>query len=363
MKSTSCRKKSESQRMREYRAAKKAQLSELDKELYFLKGKLAQLQQTTFPVASSIVTADRTRLLAHIAHARAENANLRAEATRHGALADVMATWVASQRPIQALLPRSSWIESTLLADPVARRQGFQWLSDRVFHTAVAAAPTRPARPPALLTDPSLEHPLMSFDMHVCDDDNGPMTIAAFENQLHMLLFANFRHAADVTWAGYMHNDYNGVSVIPSSPLRERIHDHLGYFCGMYDSTGLQSCRIMAKYEADDRIVITFCMVAKDELLPIVHGTFRTHGFGWISFERVTDGITALHHGFYHLTPLTATQGRAALDDVASIYGLPREDQGATPEVCLARLRATTEQHFSRGYLKIARELRQRSQV
>ncbi|KAF0695915.1 Aste57867_13290 [Aphanomyces stellatus] len=340
-------------RMRKSRAAKKAEMAALEAHVRLLEEKLAQLKtsspHTRRPFAKPPMSSQLMRVFR-------DNKELWAEVVRQGKVADLLVMWLDSCRPSSPLSPRPAWTESTLLADPATRRQGFQWLSERVYHTAKTASSPRRERP---FTSTSAEH-LVSFEMHTAERDDG-VTVAAMENQLQMILFANYKTIAAILWAGLTQNNFDGVAVLPPSSIREKINDNMSYFCGSYDSTGLESCRIMAKFEDENRITITYVMVADDERLPIADNTFRTHGFGWTTLERVTDSITVLHNAVYHLTPLSATRIHASLADIAAIYGCPKYSLNTNAQV--EQIGAAAEAYFVGGYQKAAQELRLRTQT
>ncbi|KAF0705646.1 hypothetical protein AaE_014429 [Aphanomyces astaci] len=84
---------------------------------------------------------------------------------------------------------RSSWMQSTLLANPAARQQGYRWLSDRVLHTS--------QRHPHPFGDAVADR--VSVVAHRGEDTDGA-TVAAIEGHYQFTAFGDFRHVSQRLW-------------------------------------------------------------------------------------------------------------------------------------------------------------------
>ncbi|CAK4085971.1 unnamed protein product [Aphanomyces euteiches] len=103
----------------------------------------------------------------------------------------------------------------------------------------------------------------------------------------------------------------------------------------------------MGMFIEDDRIVLTLTKIAH-ELFPIPPGQARTHGYGWLVFERVTDTIIRVRHSDLHLAPMTS-HGVETLDEMGHLFGIPRRF-GETSECFLERIHTAAESTYLEKY-------------
>ncbi|KAH9148466.1 hypothetical protein AeRB84_008193, partial [Aphanomyces euteiches] len=168
-------------RKRKYRAAKRYELTKLEAQVRQLTGYIAHLK-------AKLRVQGLNRCVA-------ENSSLRAKVDHFQYLLVVLSHWAfINEAPQQALSHRPACIESTLLAHPISRRQGIQWLSERVYNEARTLLP--------------LNHPCLgqiddafTLDVHLSDDlDEEGTTIAALETHYQHTTCTNYRSAASVHW-------------------------------------------------------------------------------------------------------------------------------------------------------------------
>ncbi|KAF0697106.1 Aste57867_12183 [Aphanomyces stellatus] len=330
------KRRAEALRFRQRRAAQKDQHKRLEEQLRTLQAEIEHLKKCPPP--------PKTRENPY--HVAAQvlfkyNQSLRDDVKRQTTLAKLLSSWVASQYPIPALPKRASWIESTLLAHPAARRQGFQWLSERVYHNAVAAMPHHPFG--------SRVDDRWRFDLHTCNDDVEGMTLGCTESHAQHTFFANVSDVADAVWACQCQGNY--LRTYPCSNLSpgvlEQVQRHLVYFCVAFEGIGAHVRRIMSLFEDDHRMLITFALVAEDECFPIETNEMRSHGFGWISLERVAATITLMRYSLYLFAPVTA-HGVASLEEIGQLYGLSSAGT-CHREAYIERIRTMAEATFEQG--------------
>ncbi|ETV78050.1 hypothetical protein, variant [Aphanomyces astaci] len=255
------RRHSESLRKRKYRAGKRTELIQLETELRTLQDQLAYL---TAPRSSSSLFPSTTPPPAIIA--RRYNESLKAQVTLQRRLARTMSLWTATQQPRLGPIMRSSWMQSTLLANPAARQQGYRWLSDRVLHTS--------QRHPHPFGDAVADR--VSVVAHRGEDTDGA-TVAAIEGHYQFTAFGDFRHVSQRLWvANIAPTAVTVIQMLDDQPI-----DGLMY----YHSTNLvTNVRVIARqYIEASRVVLTYTYLAHDECFPMIPGAreWRPHGFAW----------------------------------------------------------------------------------
>ncbi|KAF0693160.1 Aste57867_15840 [Aphanomyces stellatus] len=298
-------------RMRRLRTTQRSERSTLHTTLKMLEQKLASLHEKMHRTARAAPT-NATRN-DDLIDAHRTKVALRKEVDEQYKLAHLLYMWVASQQPVAHLPTRSSWMESTLVASPEARRQGFQWLSDRVYHNAINAAPKYFAGDKV--------DDMVRFAMHTSNDesDAGPHIVGT-EFHVQHTFFANFSAMARIIWGDVLKGQSKDTYGHVRPQIAERIHDRLVYFSGVYNGFGKHLRRIDCMYEEADRVVMTYTYVTDDECFPIEDGEIRASGYAWVIAQRVTDSITLVHHSVFHFAPVTA-HGVASLDQMGQFYG------------------------------------------
>ncbi|KAF0716898.1 Aste57867_2601 [Aphanomyces stellatus] len=305
------RRQAETLRQQKYRAAKRAEFKLLEAELRYLEDYLARLRVD--PHATRVVTVTRQNPYALALQVlKQHNKSLHEQVERRAKLAQLLSMWVASQRPQPCVRSQATWIQTTLLADPDARRHGHEWLSARVYHTALAAISSHPFG--GEIDD------YFRVQVHTTiDDDDDHANIAATEIHLQTTCFAPYQEIAKALWTLF-HGIYFDTTAMASCAAIEQVHDHLVYHQSQNRGFGARVNRVMGQFEDPNRIVLTSSLVADDERFPVPQDELRAHGFGWISLERVTDSITLTRFSMLQFAPFNA-RGTASLEDIGRIYG------------------------------------------
>ncbi|KAH9153053.1 hypothetical protein AeRB84_004630 [Aphanomyces euteiches] len=330
------RRLAETVRKREYRAAKHSELVRLEAQARRLGAYLAQLKREI-----------GTRKLAC---AKGENMNLRTQVNQFNYLMQIFSQWDLSHR--------SPWFESTLLAHPIARRQGLKWLSERVYHQARRAVPLNEDVMGISCILP-LSQPyrgqiemVFSFNPHVSDeiDDEGA-TIAAIETHHQHTLPTDFRSAAAVQWEKIV-----GTNSTITMKLIERVDDRFVYYHHINHRVGTHTLSIAGIFHEDNRAVLTKCFVVKDELFPHEDGVLRTHGFAWAIYEAVSLGITRVHNFSLQYTPIMANGRVIPLARMGQLFG---QSQAGVQhrDAYIERIRSAAEASFIDSYTAVSREL------
>ncbi|ETV78047.1 hypothetical protein H257_08261 [Aphanomyces astaci] len=266
-----------------------------------------------------------------------------------------------------------SWIYSTLCADPAARQLGFQWLSDRLYHTSHSVIP---------------QHPLggqggdaMQLTVHTNADEN-PVTIVAmeFHFQFHTV-FASFANVVSAILAFSNQGGFVVSDVIPCQVV-EAVSDTLQYVYGANRRSGVTMRRVTNLFHNHDRTraVQTYAKVADDECFPLQHGEIRTHGFGWFDLdrscnsghwivrshtdcsgrtvaERVAGSITKVRGSVLHYAPIT-NEGVVSLECMGSLFGI-NHHQFSRREDLIAQVRTQAQAMYEDAYQGWIRALRQ----
>ncbi|KAH9112357.1 hypothetical protein AeMF1_013299 [Aphanomyces euteiches] len=300
----------ETTRKRKYRAAKHAELVELEAQVRRLRVYLSQCQ--------SKVGVER------LLRAKVENASLWTHVCQYHCLMHIISQWVyTNEHPQRDITHRPTWFESTLLAHPITRRQGIQWLSERVYHQARHTfPPSRDVMGKEYLLP--LKHPfqgqvemVFSFNAHQSDEIDDGVTIAALETRHRHTIPTDFRIAAALHWDKLIH-----VNNTIAKELIERVDDRFVYYHHRNRRIGTDILSIAECFPEDNRVVMTNCYVAKDELFPLGDGVLRPHGFSWIIYEAVSSGVTRVHNFALQYTPITAVGRVIPLERIGRLFGL-----------------------------------------
>ncbi|CAK4218023.1 unnamed protein product [Aphanomyces euteiches] len=277
----------------------------------------------------------------------------------------VVRSWVyVNEHPQKMLSNRPTWMESTLLAHPITRRQGIQWLSERIFHQACRTVPR----------DRSLRgqgDKVYTLDVHVSDDiDDEGVTIDALETRYERTEYMDGKRAADEHWERLL-----STQPTITKELIEHMDDRFMYFHHINHRIGTHILTIAGMLQDDDRVVITSCFVAKDELFPHGENIMRLHGFAWFVtfspgllqcilrtiFESLAPYITLVHNLSYHYTP-TLSNGRVIpLEKIGQLFG--RSSFGSKHrEAYIELIRSTAEAAFIDSHNEIDRQMKARKQ-
>ncbi|KAG9398599.1 hypothetical protein AC1031_014381 [Aphanomyces cochlioides] len=161
-----------------------------------------------------------------------------------------------------------------------SKRQGIQWLSERVFHQACQVVLRNHAYQGHI--DETL-----SLDVHLSEDiDDDGITISALETRYIHTMRGHFETIARDRW--------NNFLAMPSTISRQ-----------------------------EDRVVATHCYVAKDELFPLGDGVLRPHGFSWTMYEATSPDMTLVHTLTVKYTPITRNGRVIPLERIGQLFGRP----------------------------------------
>ncbi|KAH9104897.1 hypothetical protein AeMF1_019162 [Aphanomyces euteiches] len=304
------RRLAETLRKRKYRAVQHNELVQLKAQAWRLEGYLARLKR------------EETR---QVEHAKDENASLQTQVNQCRDLIKLLLQWVRiNEQPQKDLSHRSTWYESTLLAHPITRRQGIQWLSERVYHQARHAVPLSPGT-----TDIASILPLwqpyrgrveivFSFKAHLSDeiDDQG-VTIAALETRFRHTLPTDFRSAATKHWERID---------AANSTVSTRVFDRacrrpLFVLPHTNHRIGTHILSIDAIFHEDNRVLVVHWYVANDELFPLEDGILRPHGIAWTIYEAMASSMTLVHNFTLQYTPITADGRVIPLERIGQLFG------------------------------------------
>ncbi|KAF0700605.1 Aste57867_8872 [Aphanomyces stellatus] len=276
------------QRMRKFRAIMRSEKEALKMQIRQLEDTLRHMHK---PNSASVLRHDDNSSMAAL-HARV--------ATQTN-LIRLLQEWVTSQQPQPGLPGRSTWLQATLLADPTARRHGFHWLSEKVYHTALHALPQHPFG--SHVVD------AMQLTIHKHEDDEIE-SIPALEVHMQFTVFGSLVQVAATIWHILMGSNTEVVEVV---------QNHLVYALTWTPSTGVSTRTLYCMFQSPDRIVLTYVMVAADECFPMALHELRSHGYGWTVLERVTNSITLVRSANMQFSPLTAHGTDATLPPTASM--------------------------------------------
>ncbi|CAK4354504.1 unnamed protein product [Aphanomyces euteiches] len=131
------------------------------------------------------------------------------------------------------------------------RKQGLQWLSERIYHEACLVLP----------------------ETTLYRGKDGP-TIAAMETIYQHTISTNFEIVARYYWE----NATGDAAPVPWTLIDKVDNGRFMYLHHTNARVGTNALAIAGLFIEANRAVITNCFVAKDELLPLGEGLQRPHG-------------------------------------------------------------------------------------
>ncbi|KAF0687797.1 Aste57867_20500 [Aphanomyces stellatus] len=229
-----------------------------------------------------------------------QNSKLRAEVRRYEQVLRTLQKWVvASVQPV--LSDGRNWLHSTLLADPVSRKYGFRWLTDRVFHLAARAFSTSVGDG-------------LKLDLRTDEDTKDILGMELFGTNT---LFGDFRLAADCLWDGIR-------AQVPTANLTKKVVATDGdvvYLREFNLEFGTSFCKLARRYDLPTRAVLALVDLADDECFPLAEHEMRPHGFTCIVLEQVTPDITLTSQLSVHYSPLTC-HGTIPFERNVAMFGV-----------------------------------------
>ncbi|KAG9398606.1 hypothetical protein AC1031_014390 [Aphanomyces cochlioides] len=327
------RRLAETMRKRRYRAGKRNELNQLKAEARRLATYLSELKA---PQSKS----------GQLENLEAENSSLQAKLNHLQNLVQALSYWANVNEAPQKGLSYQPAI-TTLFAHPITRRQGIQWLSERVYHEACRVLPlTHPYR--GQIED------AMSLDVFLSEDiDEEGATIAGIETKCQYTVCTNFENAAQCSWE-------NSIGTSPDSPvsrmLIDKVDDRFMYFHHTNSRIGTNALTIAGLFKEANRVVVTNCFVANDELFPLGNGLQRPHGFSWTVYQSVAPDITLIYNHAFQYTPLSANGRPIPLERIGELFGLsPQGVQHRT--TFIEQIRSAAEAAYIHSSRIIIREL------
>ncbi|KAF0718810.1 Aste57867_1467 [Aphanomyces stellatus] len=314
-------------RQRRHQAAKRAErvlletaVAQLQKELDHLHLSRRSGSTDRKPPIDRNPFAMATRVLLKQLHA------LRDEAEARHRLMCLLHHWVASQLRPQAAPTTSSWyaMDATLLADPVARRLGYAWLSERI----VWSARTR-------LVPASDVGDRRTMELHVRDNNNtGEVDVAGLEGHGQYTILANFKHVARTYWQ--LEKDaaagVDGLDIV---------HDHLFFYPRVNPTIRSKLCTVLSLVHEERRCIMATVSVVMDECYPVAAGELRVHGCTWTVYEHVTDSITLVREAYFHM--FTPNQPDATVAQLGRAFGIEVDASTFHREALIHRMRGVVE--------------------
>ncbi|KAF0692461.1 Aste57867_16452 [Aphanomyces stellatus] len=299
------RREYECQRKRRYRAQKRCERDILQAEVDLLQEQLeTQLQDTSKHNLWRVIA---RRAFQDRVNSMHENATLREQVRRHRHLLRMLRHWATAVPDVPTGLGENNpWINSTLLADPTARQYGFQWLTDRVFHSTLAA-----------LSFVGTVDDVSRVDVHT-DDSSGQMEIMGIESHFQRTYFADYKQVADINWDEMplrSESNPNIVQTIVRAGCINYVHMY-------YKVTNQNVCVLVRRYNLPNRVVIVRTFLRDDECIPLQGPDMRPYGYGWAVFENIADGVTLYRSRLMQHAPVTR-DGVITFDQTAAIFGVP----------------------------------------
>ncbi|KAF0692473.1 Aste57867_16464 [Aphanomyces stellatus] len=308
------RREYDTQRKREYRALKRKQASRLHQEILVLEDHLQQLGRARQQARLDWVRASRRTER----DTMETNKTLRDQVRYHGALVRTLQVWTTSVQP--SIDGTTSWLNSTLLADPVARQYGYQWLTDRALHVAEIDG----------------QHALGSSVADVTQLrvvlDASSNDVVGFRARHQSTLLGNFKDAAKTLWQ-HMNGEATATHV-----------DHAVVYSSVYSAeTQTSKCMLMRRYEFANRVIFVKVFVRDDECVPLQppHDV-RPHGLCYRLFHHITDDVTLVRSAVYQSSPVTTDGSPYGLARMAAMFGVHPASQDAT----VARIETNAQRCF-----------------
>ncbi|KAF0692472.1 Aste57867_16463 [Aphanomyces stellatus] len=346
----------DTRRKREYRAMKRQERDHCCYLIYYLEDRLKQKQihQGKTTQQSTILEqfwrhrADRS--FQERCESTAENHKLRDHVRRHGTLLRALHQWVSVLQPPIALpdnINHMPWLQTTLLADPVARHVGYEWLTDRVYHSIARTGGAVDGG--GFLATSSIDD-VAQVDV-VLDDAKWDI-LGLFSRQQRTVL-APFQVAADSLWADQGRQLH--AKCLVSVTQAVELDGCLDYTRTHNRHLGTSFCTLARRYNLHDRVVMVYVFLREDECVPLQGGEIRPHGFGFNVFHHITDHVTLLRSSMHHFTPVTP-DGPLLFDQTAALFGIDAASSD-NRNTTIVRIEQEATRHFDARGKDMAKSL------
>ncbi|KAF0692466.1 Aste57867_16457 [Aphanomyces stellatus] len=261
---------------------------------------------------------------------------LRRQVKRRAKLLHMLYTWVAASLQPPPSSPdlvidmgaNAPWLHSTLLADPVARHCGIQWLTDRVFHSAMAQH----------AIDDTVEDVLELKLLTMANADY----FVGMETRRQTTYFANLADVGHGLWTLFTGTKYSPASQVESIDVVDAADGSKVTYKRIQDlELGTNMIVLRRRYDLGDRIVFVHVYLRNDDCVPQAPHEMRPYGFGWVIAQAIAPEVTLVRGLTIQYTPET-TAGPISLDRMAAMFGV----EATTPQATLARI----EENALRNY-------------
>ncbi|KAH9085091.1 hypothetical protein LEN26_020690 [Aphanomyces euteiches] len=243
-------------------------------------------------------------------------------------------------------IPRRNFLINRLGWNPRCSRIRYQ--GDREFNGSVNVYFIKLAKPHHITkstTDKRDARPKLTLDVHLSDDiDDEGTSISALETRLKHTVSGDFESIARKHWNGFFRS--NG-------PISREVRMAIAV---LNDANVWRNSLIVPTlltvagfFKQQDRIVITHCFLARDELFSPGDGVLLSHGFSWTVFEATRPDITLVHNLCIYGTPMTQDGRMISLETIGSFFGLSAfgiQHRDAYIEL----VRASAEKSFTQGH-------------
>ncbi|KAF0692470.1 Aste57867_16461 [Aphanomyces stellatus] len=319
-------------RKQEYRAEKRRERKLLEAQIYYLEDQIKHnIPGPARAVKEALLTPTSRgpRELARISlyertTAEDERRRLQSLVQRRAKLARLLHAWVV-QSVANPLGEKGAWCEGTLMADPAARQYGFEWLTDRVYHSAMRSQATDAADFDGNVADKCL--------LHVHTGQN--LEVLAVENHCQLTLLVETAVATELLWT-----DSNVLKSIPGLELMDKnVHDRQIVFLRIHNTHyGVSCCKIIRRYDlpANQGTVFVYVYIRDDERYPLHESERRLHGYGWSIMHNIAPGVTLVRSSSLLYAPATAHGAMDSIPETAKMYGATAH--ATSNETTLARI-------------------------
>ncbi|KAH9112378.1 hypothetical protein LEN26_011684 [Aphanomyces euteiches] len=209
----------------------------------------------------------------------------------------ILSAWKHALEPYQGLIPKPpSKMETTLVGNPACRQYGHQWLCHKAMRMAIIAHPEDSL-------GCSKDDEIISWP-HLGEDDVGT-SLDAIQFHSKYTVKGDYKDVGAALWETY-------VSSSPQHSLKARlccfvldnIHDELVYICVEYGPLKTKVLHVGARFQLENRMVVTLTTIAYDERFPMRDEESRLHGFSWMVLDNMGDGVTLCRQSCLQYTPV-----------------------------------------------------------
>ncbi|KAF0692471.1 Aste57867_16462 [Aphanomyces stellatus] len=334
-------------RKQEYRAEKRRERKLLEAQIYYLEDQIkhnipgpARAVKTDKTVSSTAASSRPWRDIARTSlHERTtaidEQRKLQSVVQRQTKLVQLLHAWV-SQSLAHPLGDGTCWRLSTLMADPVARQYGYEWLTDRVFHSAMRTQATD-----AVVIGQDVADRCC---LRVHTDD--ACEILGLESRSQHTLLAESTDVVDSLWT-----ESHMLVSIPGLKLKvTAVRDHSLVYVRLHNTRlGTSCCKLIRRYDlpASQGAVFVTVYIRDDESFPLEATERRPHGYGWAIVHNIAPGVALVRTSALQYAPVTTQGSVVSINETAAMFGAIAH--ATSRETTLARIENNALDAFAAG--------------